>query len=78
MLDGEIVIDGADGLQDFDALPNRIHPAASRIERLSVETPSRFVAFDLLARDDDLAAGAAVRRTARRIGGVPVRSSRSN
>ena len=53
VLDGEIVIDGADGLQDFDALSNRIHPAASRIERLSVETPARFVAFDLLARDDE-------------------------
>jgi ATP-dependent DNA ligase len=53
VLDGEIVIDGADGLQDFDALSNRIHPAASRIEKLSVETPARFVAFDLLARDDE-------------------------
>ena len=53
VLDGEIVIDSADGLQDFDALSNRIHPAASRIERLSVETPARFVAFDLLARDDE-------------------------
>jgi ATP-dependent DNA ligase len=53
VLDGEIVIDGENGLQDFDALSNRIHPAASRIERLSVETPARFVAFDLLARDDE-------------------------
>jgi ATP-dependent DNA ligase len=53
VLDGEIVIDGADGLQDFDALSNRIHPAASRIERLSVETPARFVAFDLLVSDGE-------------------------
>jgi ATP-dependent DNA ligase len=53
VLDGEIVIDGDNGLQDFDALSNRIHPAASRIERLSVETPARFVAFDLLAREDE-------------------------
>ncbi len=52
VLDGEIVIDGADGLQDFDALSNRIHPAASRIERLARETPARFVAFDLLASED--------------------------
>jgi ATP-dependent DNA ligase len=52
VLDGEIVIDGADGRQDFDALSNRIHPAASRIARLAEETPARFVAFDLLARDD--------------------------
>ena len=52
VLDGEIVIDGDGGLQDFDALSNRIHPAASRIERLSVETPARFLAFDLLATED--------------------------
>lgn len=54
VLDGEIVIDGPDGLQDFDALSNRIHPAASRIERLSQETPARFIAFDLLAREDEV------------------------
>jgi ATP-dependent DNA ligase len=52
VLDGEIVIDGADGLQDFDALSNRIHPAASRIAKLSEETPARFLAFDLLATED--------------------------
>jgi len=54
VVDGEIVIDGADGQQDFDALSNRIHPAASRIARLAQETPARFVAFDLLAREDDV------------------------
>jgi ATP-dependent DNA ligase len=53
VLDGEIVIDGAGGLQDFDALSNRIHPAASRIRLLSEQTPARFLAFDLLARDDE-------------------------
>jgi ATP-dependent DNA ligase len=53
VLDGEIVIDGADGGQDFDALSNRIHPAESRINRLAEETPARFVAFDLLAREDE-------------------------
>lgn len=52
VLDGEIVIDGDGDVQDFDALSNRIHPAASRIERLSVETPARFLAFDLLATED--------------------------
>jgi ATP-dependent DNA ligase len=52
VLDGEIVIDGAGGRQDFDALSNRIHPAASRIELLSRETPARFVAFDLLATEN--------------------------
>ena len=48
VLDGEIVVVGAKGL-DFDALQQRIHPAASRIARLSRETPASFVAFDLLA-----------------------------
>src|SRR5262245_38693586 len=48
VLDGEIVIAGESAL-DFDALQQRIHPAESRIKRLSVETPSSFVAFDLLA-----------------------------
>jgi ATP-dependent DNA ligase len=54
VLDGEIVIDGDEGLQDFDALTNRIHPAASRIALLSEQTPARFVAFDLLALDDEV------------------------
>jgi ATP-dependent DNA ligase len=53
VLDGEIVIDGADGRQDFDALSQRIHPAASRIALLARTTPARFVAFDLLAREDE-------------------------
>lgn len=53
VLDGEIVVRGADGREDFDAIGQRIHPAASRIELLSVETPAIYVAFDLLARDDD-------------------------
>ncbi len=48
VLDGEIVVAGPRGL-DFDALQQRIHPAASRIARLSKETPAGFVAFDLLA-----------------------------
>ncbi|HVR05392.1 MAG TPA: ATP-dependent DNA ligase [Solirubrobacteraceae bacterium] len=52
VLDGEIVVRGADGREDFDALGQRIHPARSRIERLAGETPAVYVAFDLLARDD--------------------------
>ena len=47
MLDGEIVVASPRGL-DFDALQQRIHPAASRIAKLAKETPARFVAFDLL------------------------------
>ncbi len=54
VLDGEIVIDGDDGEQDFDALGQRIHPAASRVEMLSVQTPARFIAFDVLAREDEV------------------------
>ncbi len=53
VLDGEIVLRGADGRENFDALGQRIHPATSRIELLSRETPAVYVAFDLLARDDD-------------------------
>jgi len=52
VVDGEIVIAGDGGL-DFDALQLRLHPAASRVAKLSAEIPAAFVAFDLLARDDD-------------------------
>jgi ATP-dependent DNA ligase len=48
VIDGEIVIATAHGL-DFDALQLRLHPAASRVEKLAKETPSSFVAFDVLA-----------------------------
>jgi ATP-dependent DNA ligase len=51
VVDGEIVIAGADGLE-FDALLQRIHPAASRVAMLAESTPASFVAFDLLALDD--------------------------
>jgi len=54
VLDGEIVIRDGDGREDFDALSQRIHPAASRIARLAEETPARLVAFDLLAREDEV------------------------
>ncbi|MEP7058112.1 MAG: ATP-dependent DNA ligase [Caldimonas sp.] len=47
VLDGEIVVASPRGL-DFEALQQRIHPAASRIAKLAKETPARFVAFDLL------------------------------
>jgi ATP-dependent DNA ligase len=48
VLDGEIVILGKDGGEEFDLLGQRIHPAQSRIDRLSKETPATFVAFDVL------------------------------
>src|SRR3954470_18155128 len=56
VLDGEIVIETGGGL-DFDALLQRIHPAASRIRKLARETPASYHAFDLLvdARGKSLA-----------------------
>jgi ATP-dependent DNA ligase len=54
VLDGEIVVFDAQGRQDFDALGQRIHPALSRITMLSEQTPSRFIAFDVLAIGDEL------------------------
>lgn len=50
VVDGEIVIATRRGL-DFDALQQRIHPAASRIAKLAEALPASFVAFDLLAAD---------------------------
>lgn len=50
---GRYVIDGELVAASFGTLGNRIHPAASRIARLAVETPARFVAFDLLADGDE-------------------------
>jgi ATP-dependent DNA ligase len=50
VVDGEVVIATSHGL-DFDALQLRLHPAASRVAKLAAETPSSFVAFDLLALD---------------------------
>lgn len=50
--DGEILIAGSDGGEEFGLLQQRIHPAASRIARLAEETPATFAAFDLLAIDD--------------------------
>ncbi|MFZ1996227.1 MAG: ATP-dependent DNA ligase [Solirubrobacteraceae bacterium] len=53
VIDGEIVINSEDGHEDFGALQQRIHPAESRIKMLAEQTPARYVAFDLLAREDD-------------------------
>jgi len=53
VLDGEIVVRDSHGREDFDALGQRIHPAVSRIERLAGETPAVYVAFDLLAHEQD-------------------------
>ena len=60
VLDGEIVVRGGAGGDaatgerlDWEALSARIHPAESRIRKLSVETPAMFVAFDLLVEGDE-------------------------
>ena len=52
VIDGEIIIATGDRL-DFEALLQRIHPAESRVNKLAVETPASFVAFDLLALGQD-------------------------
>jgi ATP-dependent DNA ligase len=54
VLDGELVILGKRGKQDFDALQMRLHPAESRVQKLAKEMPATFVAFDLLALDDEV------------------------
>ncbi len=79
VLDGEIVIDPGDGSQDFGALQQRIHPAASRVELLARETPASIVAFDLLAEGDEVLLErpfserrAALERLLADVGGHPV------
>jgi ATP-dependent DNA ligase len=52
VLDGEIVI-ARDGGLDFDALQQRMHPAASRVQLLSKETPASVVFFDILCEGSD-------------------------
>ncbi|HEY5185140.1 MAG TPA: ATP-dependent DNA ligase [Actinomycetes bacterium] len=64
--DGEIVVATADGL-DFDALQQRIHPADSRVRMLASSTPAAFVAFDLLALDDEDLTGAPFERRRARL-----------
>src|SRR3954468_1947427 len=54
ILDGEIVIHGESGGQEFGLLGQRIHPAKSRVAMLAEKTPATFIAFDLLAHDDDV------------------------
>jgi ATP-dependent DNA ligase len=52
VMDGEIIV-VVDGIQEFDLLGQRIHPAESRVKMLSEQWPAAFVAFDLLAEDDE-------------------------
>ena len=52
VVDGEVVVAQGSGL-DFEALQQRIHPAASRVAMLAKQTPAAFIAFDLLALGDE-------------------------
>ena len=52
VIDGEVVVAQGGGL-DFEALQQRIHPAASRVNMLAKATPAGFIAFDLLALGND-------------------------
>jgi ATP-dependent DNA ligase len=65
VVDGEIIIATPKGL-DFDALQLRLHPAASRVEKLAREMPASFVAFDALSISNEnlMAASQAERRAA--------------
>ena len=60
-IDGEIVID-IDGAIDFDAMQTRLHPAESRIRKLSAEIPAQFIGFDVLLWEGTATWRAAVRR----------------
>lgn len=60
VLDAEIVLE-VDGKLDFDALLQRIHPAPSRIQRLSRETPAKLLVFDLLENGSQVFTGAPLR-----------------
>ena len=52
VLDGEVVVQNQDGVLDFSALQQRIHPAESRIKKLALQTPATLLTFDCLALDD--------------------------
>ncbi|WP_205696557.1 ATP-dependent DNA ligase [Conexibacter sp. SYSU D00693] len=54
VLDGEIVVLNEEGGTEFDLLGQRIHPAASRVAMLAEQTPATFLAFDVLARGDEV------------------------
>jgi ATP-dependent DNA ligase len=53
VMDGEIIV-VVDGIQEFDLLGQRIHPAESRVKMLAEQWPAAFVAFDLLAEGDQV------------------------
>lgn len=77
VLDGELVVRVGDpGAQrlDWEALSARIHPAASRIERLSTQTPAEVIAFDILALGSDDLTGRTLRERREVLDGLGVQA----
>ncbi|HET6275607.1 MAG TPA: ATP-dependent DNA ligase [Candidatus Cybelea sp.] len=66
VVDGELFIDVEGGF-DFDALLQRIHPAASRVSRLAKETPATYALFDLLVEGGDDLSAATLRQRRKRL-----------
>jgi ATP-dependent DNA ligase len=66
IVDGEIVV-FTEGRLDFDALLQRIHPAASRIRKLAAETPTTFLVFDLLVDGEGTHVGETLERRRERL-----------
>ncbi|MDB5700302.1 MAG: ligD [Sphingomonadales bacterium] len=60
VIDGELIISTGDVVR-FDALQARLHPAESRIRKLSAETPAEFMIFDALQLGDEILAGKPLR-----------------
>src|SRR5690348_3527013 len=78
VLDGELVIPHGHGLS-FDALLQRIHPAATRIRRLSEETPAIYIVFDLLVNEHgDSLVSAPLRQRRRALDAFAARHLRGN
>ncbi|HEX5468354.1 MAG TPA: ATP-dependent DNA ligase [Gaiellaceae bacterium] len=70
-VDGEIVIE-REGALDFDALQMRLHPAESRVRKLSAEIPADFVAFDVLLWDGEPLHRLPLEERRKRVEGLPL------
>jgi ATP-dependent DNA ligase len=66
VVDGEIIV-VREGVQEFDLLSQRIHPAESRVKMLAEQWPAAFVAFDLLAQGDESLLGLPYRERRERL-----------
>ena len=70
-----VVLDGELMAADFPSLMSRLHPAASRVERLAAESPATYVVFDLLAADDEDLTRTPYASRRRRLEGLPLPAS---